>query len=128
MSLFDVMTIAASGMKAAETRLTVAAGNIANADTPGYKAARVDTVEISSGGVRTVITRDTSAGPTNPDGSEGSNVDMAAEQVAMARSETLYAANATIVKAANQMLGSLLDMFDTEDPRRQGHHHHLTSI
>ena len=123
MSLFDVMTIAASGMKAAQTRLSVSANNIANADTPGFKASRVDTVELSSGGVRTVISRDNSAGPTNPDGSEGSNVDMAAEQVAMARSETYYAANATVVKVANRMLGSLLDMFDTEDRHRRGHHH-----
>ncbi|MFI5378812.1 MAG: flagellar basal body rod protein FlgC [Tepidisphaerales bacterium] len=122
MSLFDVMNIAASGMQAAQTQLSVSANNIANADTPGFKASRVDTVELGTGGVGTVITRDNSAGAANPDGSEGSNVDLAAEQVAMARDATYYAANATVVKVANRMLGSLLDIFDTED--RHGHRHH----
>jgi flagellar basal-body rod protein FlgC len=121
-SLFDVMTVAASGMKAAETRLSVSANNVANADTPGFKASRVDTVELSGGGVQTVISRDNSAGPANPDGSEGSNVDLAAEQVAMVRDATYYAANAAVVKVANRMLGSLLDMFDTDD--RHSHRHH----
>jgi flagellar basal-body rod protein FlgC len=117
------MSIAYSGMRAAQTRLGVTANNIANADTPGFKASRVDTVELSGGGVRTRVTVDNSAGAANPDGSEGSNVDIAAEQVAMVRNETYYTANATVVKVANRMLGTLLDIFDVEDRHRHGHRH-----
>ncbi len=112
MSLFSVMSVAASGMRAAQTRLSVAAENIANADTPGYRPALVDTVELSTGGVGTIVRRGDAS-----DGGDGSGVDIAAEQVAMVRSATYFAANAAVVKTANRMLGSLLDIFDNDDRR-----------
>src|SRR5256885_545278 len=82
----DVLSIAASGLGAAQAQLAATADNLANADTPGYKARRADLVELSGGGVAVGgVSVDPSAGPALPDGREGSNVDLAAESVDLLR-------------------------------------------
>jgi flagellar basal-body rod protein FlgC len=112
----DLFGIALSGMQAAQTQLNVAANNIANADTPGYQSRRADLVELSTGGVGVAgMTSDTTPGAPQPDGKTGSNVDLARELVNVRQAQTLYAANAMVVKTADQMTGSLLDILDTQD-------------
>ena len=109
-------------MQAAQAQLNVTAQNVANADTPGYQSARVDLVELSTGGVAVGgITRDASAGAMLPHGQQGSNVDLAAQMENLRREQMLYGANAAVVRVADQMTGTLLDMLDTGQTHRHSH-------
>jgi flagellar basal-body rod protein FlgC len=114
--LMDVMSIAASGLNAAQTQLAVTANNVANVNTPGYQAQRVDLVDLSPNGVGVGgITTDSSPVPADANGKPtGSNVDLAGQSVDLMREKTLYTANAAVIKTADQMLGTLLDMFDQD--------------
>jgi flagellar hook-associated protein 1 len=49
MSLIQALTTAMSGLRAAQTGLTITAGNVANASTPGYVAETPDLVETANG-------------------------------------------------------------------------------
>ena len=114
----QVFSIALSGMEAATAQLNVAANNIANSETPGYKASRADLVELSGGGVAVAeISQDPKPGPIQPDGKEGSNVDLARESISLTRSQILYSANAALLKIGDRMTGTLLDMMDTHRRR-----------
>ena len=99
----DVMSIAASGLRAANTQLATTADNIANLGTQRFTAKRTDLVELSSGGVGVAAVQDT-----------GKDIDLAKESVDLIREKALYTANAQVVKTANQMMGTLLDMFDRD--------------
>ena len=119
--LLDAISIGLSGLTAADAQLNVTAKNIANLNTSGYKSERVDLVELSGGGVRAAgISRDTSKGALDATGVEGSNVDLAAQAVDLIREKSLYRANALVVKTADQLLGSLLDIFDHGQKSRRG--------
>jgi flagellar hook protein FlgE len=111
----DLFAIASSGMQAATAQLNASANNIANLDTPGYQAQRVDLVSLSGGGVAVGdVQTDHTPGPTQSDGAEGSNVNFAGELLNMTRARLLYSANAAVIKVGQQMTGSLLDMFDSD--------------
>jgi flagellar hook-associated protein FlgK len=108
MSLMDAISSAQSGLAAAQTQFNVSANNIANLNTPGFSPSRVDSYTDSSGGVQT--TTQTVAGPT----------DLATEAVNMDNAKNLYDANAMVIKVANKMVGSLLDIFDDgSDPNQK---------
>src|SRR5262249_2559211 len=49
MSLIDALSTAMSGLRAAQAGLTITAGNVANASTPGYVAEAPNLVETSAG-------------------------------------------------------------------------------
>jgi flagellar hook-associated protein 1 len=55
MSLIQALSTAMSGLSAAQAGLSVTAGNVANANTPGYVAETPDLVETSAGGVGTGV-------------------------------------------------------------------------
>jgi flagellar hook-associated protein FlgK len=115
----SLFSTALSGLNAAGAMLNTGASNIANLESNGYKAARVNLAEARGGGVDVVsITRDPSPGVIDENGEEGSNVDLATEMVNLKRGATLYKANAAVVKVADEVTGTLLDMFDTERGRR----------
>jgi flagellar hook protein FlgE len=106
----NVYDIAASGLMAAQTQLQTTANNIANENTPGYQAERADLVDISGGSVAVSgISQDNSSG-----GQNGNNVDPANEAIDLMREKWAYTANAMVISVANQVTGSLLDMFDTD--------------
>src|SRR5665213_1568454 len=108
MSVYDN---AVSGMQAAQAQLNVAARNVANLDTPKYKSSSVDLVDVSGGGVAFGgYSQDPSAGPSLPDGHQGSNVDLATQLVNLSQAKNLYDANAMVIKVANQTTGTLLDI------------------
>ena len=110
----DVFNIALSGLHAAQTQISASATNIANANTPGYQASRVDLVELSTGGVGVAgIHKDPTPGPAQADGSEQSNVDLPSEMVNLTRSQLLYSANAALLRIGQKTTGSLLDILDT---------------
>jgi flagellar hook protein FlgE len=110
MTTNNLYNIAASGLMAAQTQLQTTANNIANEDTPDYKAERADLVDISGGGVAVSgISQNDSSGNQN-----GNNVDPANEAIDLMREKWAYTANAMVISVANQVTGTLLDMFDTD--------------
>jgi flagellar basal body rod protein FlgG len=101
----DVFGIAASGMRAAQVQLDVTANNIANLNTGGYTAQRADLgSEANYDGVEA----------TGVD-STGQPVDPAAEMVDLRQARLLYGANALVLKTADQLYGSFLNVLDNQD-------------
>lgn len=112
----NVLGIALSGMQAAQTLLNVTAQNVANSDTPGYQAQRVDLVDLSTGGVAVGgISTDPTSAPSQGDGTQGSNVNLASEMINLTRAKLLYSASAAVLMVGQRMTGSLLDMFDNQN-------------
>lgn len=106
-----------SGLRAATAMLNTTASNLANLETPGYKAHRVNLASAAEGDMAVSSTSpDPSVGPLNEEGLEGSNVDPAKELVKLISAKVLYNANAVLLRAASEMTGTLLDIFD--DQRR----------
>ena len=101
----DALAIAASGMQAAQTQINVAANNIANQNTPGYKAQEVNLVDApDDGGVEV-------AGVQSTD----QPVDPSSEMAKLRQAAFLYGADAMVVRAADNMYGSLLNVLDTDN-------------
>jgi flagellar basal body rod protein FlgG len=115
-----LFSTALSGMNAAGAIVDTAASNIANMDSAGYKAARVNLASSAWGGVDVVsISRDPSPGGLDGDGQELSNVDLLTEVVNLKKGALLYKANAAVIKVGDELTGTLLDMFDHDrDDRR----------
>jgi flagellar hook protein FlgE len=88
-----------SGLRDATLRLGVAASNVANLNTDGFRPARVTTSELPGGGVQSTIT---------PGDLEG--VDLATELVAMLVAEAAFAANARTLGATLRTEGRVLDL------------------
>lgn len=106
----------ASGVQAAAVKMQATANNVANANTKGYQAQRVDLVERPDG----VEARSASVdAPNRADAaadsnrtspvSPPSNVDLADEMVSMVADENFYEVNLQALKAADEMMGTLLD-------------------
>lgn len=111
----NALSIALSGMQAAQVQMNAAAQNVANLQTQNYQPVRADIIDLSSGGVNADLQSSpvpASGAPTSP----GSNVDLAAEMINMKLAQLAFGANADVVRTENHTLGSLLDMYDT-DPR-----------
>jgi len=89
-------------MLAAEAQINRAASNIANLNTPGYKA----------GGP---LNTNPLTPPINPSGQDGSNRDLASQVVQLDRASILYDANAAVIRSTSRMTGALLDMFAPRD-------------
>ncbi|WP_419787583.1 flagellar basal body rod protein FlgC [Pseudodesulfovibrio sp.] len=89
----------------------VAANNMANMNTDGFKAS---SVEFESGpegqGVRVAdIRQSTTAGPL-VNGVEGSNTDVGREMVDMISRADSFSANVAAIRASDEMTGHLLNM------------------
>ena len=102
----DVVGIALSGLSAASAGLVAQAGNVANQQTDGYKAKRVDLVAEASGGVRV---SGVSEDPT-PAGPGASNVDLATEAVQGMSLEVMYKANLKVLKTQSELDKATLDL------------------
>lgn len=105
MSLVSAMSTALTGMSSADAKLDATANNIANLDTPGYTPTQPDLVSLSdNAGVAVAgYSPDSNGGP-----------DLPTELVNLKQSATLYKANAQVVRASDQMLGTLLDVMDDD--------------
>jgi flagellar basal-body rod protein FlgC len=136
-------SIALSGMLAAQTRLNVAASNIANASSagaiPGSDAPagspapatprRVDTVETSSGGTKAVINdvspaylkaHDPSAPYADSNGDVAQpNIDLGTEVVNAVEARFQFAANAAVFKVSDRMMQDLLDIMNDSSRYRR---------
>ena len=107
-----------TALTAFRRKMDVTANNIANVLTDKFKKSRVTFEEGSPGGVNAVIERVETQGipkETNREDQvatvESSNVDLAEELTNMIPTQTAYSANLKTVKAQNDMMGSLLDIF-----------------
>jgi len=108
--LSAAMNIAASGLDAAAMQVDVAASNIANLNTPGYQPQRADLVDLSGGGVAVSGISTDSNSDANANTGSSSNVDLTNEMMQLTRAKLLYSANAAVLRTADQMLGTLLDV------------------
>jgi flagellar basal-body rod protein FlgC len=128
----SVMSIAVSGMMAAQKRLEVSASNVANVSTTGpldaapddvraaYQALRSDQAETQGGGTAVTVRRDSPAtlaaydpgAPyANADGLVAApNVDLTNEAIQQIVARYSFAANAAIIRAEDRMVKSLLDI------------------
>lgn len=95
-----LLAIASSGMNAATQRENVAANNIANAMTPGYRREQLLQRADPAGGVSTSVTQLPQAGE-----------DLAADVVDQQAALYSFKANARVVQVADRMMGTLLDAF-----------------
>lgn len=102
----DVLSIATSGMQAASMETSVTANNVANAQTPGYRAQRLDLEDQAQGGVQPAALRESGEAGT-PD---GSNVDYVLEMTNLMAQTQQFDANVRVVQTQNQMLGKILDL------------------
>ena len=101
----DVYGIAASGLQAAQAQLNVTANNIANSNTPGFNAQRVDLVPAPQGDGVDIQGVSSTQQPFAP----------ATEMVNLDRARVMYDANGMVVKVADQMYGSLLNVLDNQN-------------
>jgi len=98
----DALSNALAGMQDATLRLDVAANNVANVSTAGFRPSRVDSGVVRPGEAPPVL-------PGVPDDERPSGVDLATELVTVLTAPTAYAANARVVRAARESGQSLLD-------------------
>ncbi len=94
----NVMGIALSGMRAAQQGVQVAAHNVANLATPEAQRLQLQRSAVEQGGVQAAVTP------------AGADVSAPLRDLLAAKAEVVaFAANATVIRRQDQMLGSLLD-------------------
>lgn len=104
MALSPVLSTATSGLRASSLRVTNAANNIANINTPDYEATRVvqNTIRsgpnLSSGSAVEAQLIGTQNGP-----------DLGKEIIQLIEAETTYRANAEVLRTASELSRDLLD-------------------
>jgi flagellar basal body rod protein FlgC len=96
----SLSSISLSGLNAAQTRLQVAAHNIANLSTPDFRRQEVTQNALAGGGTRAVIGRADSTGSS-----------LEADMVQQLLAKNSFLANLSVLKVSNETLGSLLDIF-----------------
>lgn len=102
----DGFSIALSGLQAASTRTQAGANNIANLQSKGYQATRVNLAEQPQGGVQVEgLSKDPSQGDP-----EGSNVDLATEFTQSNIDGLMYGANLKMIQAQDELMKSTLDL------------------
>jgi len=106
-----------SSLSSHATKLAVTANNVANVDTEGFKKSRAVLQEGPNGAVQVQIDQINTPGPLiQEDGAdqytavEMSNVDLGEEIPQTMLTRTGYEANLTMIKTADEMLGSVLDI------------------
>ncbi|TDQ42520.1 flagellar basal body protein [Tepidicella xavieri] len=94
----DALSIAQSGMQAAQLRLDAAANNVANAQTEGFRRDEVRQQAQASGGVMAQVDKRPAPG-----------ADLPRDLVEQKMATYGFQANLQVVRAADQTLGRLLD-------------------
>jgi flagellar basal body rod protein FlgG len=94
-------------MTAADLRLRVAAHNVANVNTEGFRPLDVVTEEAAHGGVRAVVV---AAAPALGGEPPLAGVDLGQETVDVIAARAAYAANARMLQHSREAERSLLDL------------------
>jgi flagellar hook protein FlgE len=95
----SVAAIGLSGLNAASLRLSSAAHNVANLQTPGFRRQQVLQQAQPEGGVQAQITRAAQPGAA-----------LAQDVVMQIEASAAYRASLGVVKTEHEMLGRLLDL------------------
>jgi len=95
----SLSSVAQSGIGAAMLRLSAAANNIANLQTPGYRRELVQQEALTGGGVTSSIGQSAEPGDDLPE-------DIVQQRVA----SYSFKANLRVIQTQDDMLGSLLDL------------------
>ena len=95
-----------SGLFAAQTRVNVAANDVANANTAGYRESRAELAEAAPG-VR--VEQITQPGPADPAADAPSNVSLAGEMTELVAAKHMYGANAQVLRSMIETQGALFD-------------------
>jgi flagellar basal-body rod protein FlgC len=95
-----------SGLFAAQTRLAIAANDIANANTTGYRQSRAELTAANPSGVRVqAITQ-----PGDPTAADApSNTSLAEEMTELIAGKHMYGANAQALRSILELQGQLFD-------------------
>ncbi len=107
MAIAQVLATAVSGLKASALKANVAATNIVNQNTAGYKARSVRTLSqvtsqpFGGGGVVAQIIADSQA---------GGEVDLALEFTRLIEAEAAYRANAAVIRTAEDIEREAVDL------------------
>ena len=94
----SISSIALSGMNAAQTALEASAGNVANANTPGYKRREVVNTAQADGGVTATV---------RISDQEGSSLE--ADAVSQLQAKNAFLANLAVFKTGSRLAGAILD-------------------
>ncbi len=111
--MIKAMDIGIAGMKAMASRMAVHSNNVANANTDGFRKSRTVLAENQTGGVSTRVEKVDTPGPVIQDQGgerELSNVDLAEEIVGTIPTRQAYTANLKMIRIADEMTGSVLDI------------------
>lgn len=95
----SLSSIASSGLQAAQLRLGASAGNVANLNTPGYRAQRVDQQAAPGGGVAASVQRARTEG-----------VSLEREVVDQLAAKHAFLASLQTLRTGDAVLGTLLDI------------------
>jgi flagellar hook protein FlgE len=106
-----------SALQAFSRQISVSANNVANALSDDFKKSRVINTEGQNGGVETTISKIDTPGPlvedplsTTGELKELSNTDIAEELTNQIIAEQGFKANAKVISAYEQTVGTLVDM------------------
>ena len=94
----SITSIALSGMNAAQTALEVSAGNVANANTPGYQRREAVNTPQPDGGVSATVRIAAQEGPS-----------LEADAVSQLQAKNAFLANLAVFKTGSRLAGALLD-------------------
>jgi flagellar basal body rod protein FlgC len=94
----SISSISLSGLRAAQSALDVAAGNVAKLETPGYRRRVVVQSDTPEGGTR--VTTAAAAAPGS---------DLAADLVGALQARDAFAANLAVFRGGERLLGWLVD-------------------
>jgi flagellar hook-associated protein FlgK len=97
--MFSTLAIGASGLRHAQALLGTSAHNIANLPTPGFRRQEAVAATAQDGGVSVSLRRSDVVG-----------ADLNADVVGLMQAKALFGANLQVFKAADAMMGSLLDV------------------
>lgn len=94
----SITSIALSGMQAAQTQLNVAAHNVANMNTEGFRRQLVQQTPQAQGGVTSTVTTADDPGPA-----------LEADLVAQLQAKNAFLANLAVFKTHDKLAGALLN-------------------
>jgi len=95
----SIYSISLSGMNAAQTALGVAAHNVANLGTAGFRRQTVTQTAQAHGGVQAAV------GSAGADGNA-----LETDMVSQLQARNAFAANLAVFKTSDTMVGSLLNI------------------
>jgi flagellar hook protein FlgE len=103
------MSILLSSLRAHEILLANASSNVANMNTPDYKAIRTTITPSADGTIEVATSRSNEPTALNPDGRMESNVDVAKEFTDMMRAKTGFESVLNAIHTREDMLDDLMN-------------------